>query len=177
MLHVYDQVTSNKSLLSIMWVGILHSVEAQERKPEVSLRDKEIWQGYPRGYPTIMPVDYKTAYLSPPGQASLIEGPLPQGVQPAFRSQALPPPSSREQRVVPSGPPGLGQDSAGSQGWLGRKDAQRPERTCGLIVGRLQRRQHFYQVGVKMKQDPDMVLYTDNYSKFQNPSSSLNVVS
>lgn len=31
-----------------MWVGILHSVEAKERKPKVSLREKEFWQGYPR---------------------------------------------------------------------------------------------------------------------------------
>ena len=109
-----------------MWVGILHSVKAQERKPEVSLTDMEIWQGYPRGYPTIRPVDYQTAYLSSPGQASLIEGPLPQGVQPAFRSQALPPPSCWEQRVVSSRPPGLGQDSAGSQGWSGRREERMP---------------------------------------------------
>ena len=31
-----------------MWVGILHSAEAKERKPKVSLREKEFWQGYPR---------------------------------------------------------------------------------------------------------------------------------
>ena len=33
-----------------------------------------------------------------------------------------------------------------------------------------------HQVGVKTKQDPDVVLYTDGYSKFQNSSSNLNHV-
>lgn len=33
-----------------------------------------------------------------------------------------------------------------------------------------------HQVGVKTEQDPDVVLYTDGYSKFQNSSSNLNHV-
>lgn len=38
-------------------------------------------------------------------------------------------------------------------------------------------RQDLYRVGVKMKQNTDMVLYTDNYSKFQSPRSNLNLIS
>lgn len=92
-----------------MWVGILHSGEVKERKPKVSLREKEFRQGYPaEGSSTIMPADYQTACLSPPGQVSLIKGLFPGGVQPVSWSQVSPTPqhSCGEQRVVLPGVPG-----------------------------------------------------------------------